>query len=441
MKHLAFHIFSLLLIVNISWNSNNLAAQEKLNFSQIDKLTYEYYSQKKWDELINLGKQSLKNDIDFYYLQYRMGIAYYSQKNYRKAIPYFEKVVDKSPKDAIAKEYLYYSYLLGMQTEDARKIFLSFYRKNREKVKFYNYRKAINSLALVYKYSMFNDYAVNNVVVENLIQKVRNSMGYYSVNLLNYTATSSVFDFNFSLLNGNNSIFDATYSSEIIEEKLNQYQLYFSWNKNLAVGSNLKLGISYMLETIKWYDSKTTSGVSQGNKILIYNGSTNNFVIFLSYTRSIKNVDLSIASSFSSINAETLIQPSLSLTYYPFGNSFLYTETSAFYQYNVGSETYNNLIIKQSLNSNLNSKLSINIFGLYGEIYSFVDNGGLSIYNNLDALNYWYGLNANYSINKTMKIYLVLRNDGMINHYTQDGVVNDKSYGVKSILAGMLFNF
>jgi len=52
----------------------------------VDSLTYNYYLNGNWNELITLGKQATNDSIDFKYLQQRMGYAYFVKGNYFAAI-------------------------------------------------------------------------------------------------------------------------------------------------------------------------------------------------------------------------------------------------------------------------------------------------------------------------------------------------------------------
>lgn len=305
MKHLKFKLCFLLLFVSFSWSGNQLVAQKKLSVSDIDRLTFDYYTNKNWDQLIQLGKKSFKNNIDFYYLQYRMGIAYYAKRNYRKAIPYFVKIINTTPEDAIAKEYLYYSYLFSLQIEDARKVLATLDEKQRKKVRFYKSEEIFNNVTLSYKNMQFDDYAINNSVVNNLTQTTRNSLSFYSVNLLSYIANSSVINFNISLLSGDNSVYNVAFSPDIIEEKMKQYQLYFSWKKNIGKGTNLKLGFNYIHETLHWYNSQQTLNIGNNNSsfsTLFYSDTFRNYASYVAFSKSIKNIDFTLASSFSKIN-------------------------------------------------------------------------------------------------------------------------------------------
>ena len=92
-----------------------------------------------------------------------MGIAYYELKNYRKAIPLFEKIIKQTPEDITAIEYLYYSYLLSGRKEDARILTLKFNSEMRDKLNVYN-NELIDAVTSEYSIA-FPDY--NNLSPDN----------------------------------------------------------------------------------------------------------------------------------------------------------------------------------------------------------------------------------------------------------------------------------
>ena len=419
--------------------SDEIHAQNNLNLTTVDQLSFEYFNAQDWNKLIDLGKKANRENIEFYYLNYRMGIAYYSKKNYRKAISFFEKVINSIPNDAIAKEYLYYSYLLGGRTNDAIKVLSSLSSDHLKKVEFYNTNNLFNGLGLEYKYSSFQDYAINKDVNEEIEQKTRNYMNYFSIDLMNYTQKNSTFYFNFSTINGGNSLYNYKYSPEVIDEKLNQYQLYFSWDKNITKGLSVNMSLTYMRENLKWYDYQYSNGNGNSSS-LIYDGGTNNFVGTISFTKSNRNLDFTIGSSISSINNEKQAQPFTNLVWHPFGNTSFFSSTNASYQYNF-SNNKNNVILKQSFTAKIGGKLNVKAFGLYGKVYNYVDDNGLSIYNNLDAIEYWYGFNAKYYLNKTTEIYMSYRLDRQTNTYLDNNTEKEIGYNVNSILLGLRFKF
>ena len=84
-------------------------SQNSLNYAQIDTLSYNAYLNKDWNEVKSIGKKSIKQDIDYFFLRMRLGIAYYEQENYRKAAQHFDKALEYNPDDSLATEYLFYA--------------------------------------------------------------------------------------------------------------------------------------------------------------------------------------------------------------------------------------------------------------------------------------------------------------------------------------------
>ncbi len=88
-------------------------AQEPMDFSTINNETYRLYLAGEWDSVIVVGKTALKQEIDYYYLRMRMGIAFHEKKNFRRAASHFNKALNFNPGDPLALEYLYYAKLWG----------------------------------------------------------------------------------------------------------------------------------------------------------------------------------------------------------------------------------------------------------------------------------------------------------------------------------------
>lgn len=411
--------------------------QNSLNLIEVDKVSLDLYNSQQWNELIEFGEKALSENIEFYYLDYRMGIAYYSVKKYRKAAPLFENVVETTPNDAIAKEYLYYSYLFGGRIGDATSTMYTLEKSHRKKIEFHNSNSLFNGLGFEYKYYSFGDYTIDENVNKNnkIEQKVRNSMSYLSADLMNYSTKNSTYTFNLSSINGRNSVYNDEYSTEVIDERLKQLQFYTKWNNHLAKGLYLTLSLTYMRETIDWYyNNRNRPSTYAGNFV------TNNFVGFLSLTKDVNNFSFGLGSSFSRINEVKQVQPFAEIKWYPFSNTNFYSTSTISYQYNINNNN-DNFIFKQSFNANVTTKFSISAFGLYGTVYNFVDNEGLSIYNNLDAIDYWYGISANYYFNSLVQMYISYRNDGQTNDYIDAGLEKNISYNINSVLIGLRFNF
>jgi hypothetical protein len=107
---------SIVLFCGTSLSGN---AQEVLDFKTVDAKTYNYWEQAKWDSLILLGNKALENNVDYFYIRLRMGIAYYEKKDYMNAVPQFESANRFNSGDAGTLEYLYFSYLFSGREAEA----------------------------------------------------------------------------------------------------------------------------------------------------------------------------------------------------------------------------------------------------------------------------------------------------------------------------------
>lgn len=97
-------------------------AQDTLTSAIVEQKTYQLYQDKNWPELIRLGNKAIKQGYNYYYLQLRIGVAYFEKKKYCLAESYFKKALNFSSDDELAKEYLYYCYIYTGRVEDARRL-------------------------------------------------------------------------------------------------------------------------------------------------------------------------------------------------------------------------------------------------------------------------------------------------------------------------------
>ena len=432
-------IFFLLLLIFV----NSVNSQEIYNYTNVNNKSFLLYQQKNWKELIKYGNNSIKNNVDFYYLQYRLGIAYYELKKYRKAIPFFENVVNKTPEDNIAQEYLYYAYVFSGRTEDARILSHSFTPALKQKLKFYNENSFINGIGTEYKTNFYDNYKAETLQTDNLEQTVTNSFNYFSINLTHLSKNKFSVFHAFSYLNGNNNVYSQNYSVAEFTEDVNLFQYYINFNWLVAKGSNLKFGLHYINSNVK---AENTTFTNHGgrNTNLLYSSKTNNLVFFGAFSKSISLFDIKLSASFSNINSETQIQPSLSLYYYPFANTKLYFGTQGFYQYtNANNTNTSSYMIKAIMGFVPFKSFTIEPFIFKGDgIYNFVYNDAFVINNSIDKLNNNFGANLYLTLNKgRMQIYTILQQSSYTNTYSINGEYNDIKYINKSITGGIKWYF
>lgn len=109
-----------------AFGSKLLSQNDTLNFTKVDSVSYSLYTEKKWDELIKYCRYAVSGGYDYYYLRVRAGIACFEKKQYRAAAVQLEKALAFNAGDALANEYLYYSYIYSGRNEQARWLSRSF---------------------------------------------------------------------------------------------------------------------------------------------------------------------------------------------------------------------------------------------------------------------------------------------------------------------------
>ncbi len=120
MKNKLFNKGFIILATLLNLFCSNAKSQDTLTGGLVEQKSLQLYQDKNWKELIKFGNSALKQNIDYFYLQMRVGIAYFEQKNYCLAEVHFRKALGFSSNDELALEYLYYCYLYTGRTDDAR---------------------------------------------------------------------------------------------------------------------------------------------------------------------------------------------------------------------------------------------------------------------------------------------------------------------------------
>lgn len=85
--------------------------QEQISFQEIDSLSFYQFTNAKWNDLIETKQLAEKNNIDYFYLNLRVGIAYYHKKMFYRAEKYLSKANRQNSLDETTLSYLYYAAL------------------------------------------------------------------------------------------------------------------------------------------------------------------------------------------------------------------------------------------------------------------------------------------------------------------------------------------
>lgn len=114
--------------------AGKIFSQDTLNSAIVEQKSYQLYLDKNWTDLIKFGNNALNKGFDYYYLQIRIGIAYFEKKNYSLAENHFKKVLEFNSDDELAQEYLYYCFIYNGRNEEARMLSKNFKKELAEKI-------------------------------------------------------------------------------------------------------------------------------------------------------------------------------------------------------------------------------------------------------------------------------------------------------------------
>jgi len=439
MKNVLFLVFILIGPV--------IFAQEKLNYPYVDKTTYDLYLKADWNSLIDLGKKSMDAGIDFYYLQVRMGTAYFEKTNYRKAIKHLQNAKKTNADDAFVLELLYKSYLFSGRTEDARSLSdkLPKTLKNKLEIK---ENPIFSAVYVVTKFDQFDDSKVASNDTDILEQTIKNDNSYFSINFENeLNATSKIF-WGYSKIKIDNTVYKLNESNEQINfaQQVEQNQLYFNYAKQFSVGSNFSFALNYIYSNFNDYDL-VSRGAGYGGG---YNNTSYDYISInahefagnLSFYTDVSNLKLGASTAFSSLNESFQVQPGISLTYYPMGNTNVYLLSEFTQQFDFKTnKPINASVFKQGVGFRVQT-IYVEPYLSWGEIANFTKSNAFVVYNEDDAVKNQKGIKVYaYLLKDKLRLYTEFQQYDKINTYKINNIDNQLAYKYQSIIAGIRWNF
>jgi tetratricopeptide (TPR) repeat protein len=284
----------------------NLVAQEEKEFNYYNNQSLFLYETGQWEQLIPLGKESLQQGHDFYYLRMRIGIAYYKLEKYRLAIKHFRHALRFNNNDPVALEFLYYSYLLSGQEADA----LTLYKENQQ------YLEKIDAVTTKLIKGIYTEggYKLSNNQVDEV-----GGIGFFHIGLshqisagLNiyhgYSRVSQEFSSFTELETGGNSQGPGPGGMKTVENKITYSQdEYYIRGKIMAAKG-------WMVIPAYHYQA--------------FEDSLNNHVVSIGLVKHLGIVNIYGAAGFSSINDSDQTQWTIGTTLYPLGNLNFYLQTN-----------------------------------------------------------------------------------------------------------------
>ena len=368
---------------------SNCLAQSITNSATVEMISSDLYVDKNWTELIQYGEEAIANGYDYFYLRIRIGIAYYEQKKYKKAVRHFEKTVEFNSGDKLALEYLYYSYIFSGRESEARALTSLFPAKLKYLIKppknkiiesvYSEGGVASGNLYNIYKNTDINGPA--NIYGEATIT---NSMQYWHFGLNHQLGNK------FSIYHGYSNIkIDMTKRIGIKQDdtldnySLTQQDYYLSCSQQFKY-----FALSPAIHFINVNFAKLNATFN--NKYFFSKKDTTfiNYATSLSLIKHSGIFTYAISSGFSQLNGFRQIQAGIAVTYYPFKSPTIYGTSSLVY---LNENTTNRIISIQKIGFKIVPKLWSEIGITYGNLQNYCENNAFAVFNTGDKILYKFG--------------------------------------------------
>jgi len=428
-------------------------AQEHLDFKTVDSDTYHYFMNQKWDSLVAKGKAGLHNDIDYYYLRVRMGLAYFYKGKYCKAITHLNKALEFNSGDTIAMEYLYYAYddfnRPLYQNALARKIHPQA-------------RKRIFANAPLYKNSFVPEAGSQfdqklKVTNDQLIGRPRDNFYgeidyplYFYFFGLNYKHY-----FNGLALNISYEYFNSHRENKFVlpqglpfDHKYTVGEHHFYANTEISLSNKLTIIPAVQFQDIKY--SKYTAKINPLQGVYNFPDSNyryNNFIASVGFYKDIDVFSLGLTLSYSNIYKKSIEQGAFLFSWFPLGNTKLYTTTTIAYLIMPSTSTTipggpgrppitmvdsnadkSHAVFEEAVGGRVTRKLWLEAQFAFNGFRGYNKSDAAIVYNNPDQVKYLLGFTAVYEISKVLELsigYQFMQKELTSEHLTGNNINRD----------------
>jgi len=430
-------VWMLFLMISVKGYSQEPA----LDFKMVDQETYRQFLYNDWDSLICTGKKALQNGTDYFYLRYRLGIAYFSKGNYLKASHHLEKSLGYNSMDELAMENLYFSYKYTNRQLEANALTTKFPSRLNEKLNtkknklidyFYfepgytfsnniekNEKETLNEKKgkgngnkeeeVLFGQQDLNDdkYFISIGAKLNPSRIISAYLGYgfLATSKLKQIQTSDLVITGDTLIPWNGGYFVGNTYDTITEFYSNKYNLY---QNDAYVNAQISAGKGFVVtpafhylnvhfktifsnaQVSDFYFQQTDTVPAKRTvyEVIEKDTSFNNYVVSLSVTKNISLFNLSLNGTWSNLNNKEQYQAGGMVVFYPKGNLDLYTTTSVV---SAWQDNINRFIVEQQVGIKMLKKLWVEGFITLGEMVNYNEKNALVVYNSGDKINFRAG--------------------------------------------------
>ena len=395
--------------------SFSLSAQNNKDFRYFDTLSYQMIAHQDWDSMVIIYEDAIANQQNWFYLQLRVGIAFYEKKEYDNACVHFKKAYRYNSNDLPTQEYLYYSLLFSGKSDEAR----AFTKKmDTDLLLKINPPEngIINSVYIEGGLASSNNFSKNQHRISQEVipgdyyeTDLSNGVSYFHLGLTHqigkcftlYQAYSYVGIDKLKQIQFKN---EPKYSSFDINTEnpykiaQHQYFLQVGWTRYDGLAIKPAFHLLY---------NKFWSIAWDNNLNYVVPAKTTLFEYLLSVLieKNHGKFNSGISASLSNLGKGTQIQGGITFSYrFTQLHSLLSTSNLGIINDNNNDPLINGSSLRLFASEHLSLPLSSRIFSgisvSYGNLCHANELNGLMVYNSSDAINYKLGANISYLLNK-----------------------------------------
>ncbi len=423
-------------------------SQEPLNYSTVDKKSYQYYLDGRLDSLRIIAHEAFAEGIDYYYLRMRMGVLYYNHKNYMAAIPHFRKALGFNNGDPVAEEYLYFALILSGRKKEAEKLAATFSdslksKLNIEKTPVITGVSATISHSNLINNDVLDNYNFDASSVENGSQLITRKFNYQGLHLQHQISPT------ISLFHGYGHLkktsFGYYYTDGIknilTEQELTQHQYYISGTLTFRKGFSISPAFHFLNVRIPVYQ-QNSGGMWQRTSVQAY--SQNDYIYGLSLNQYFPYINLQAGAIWSQLNGRNQLQESAGLTLYPLGNLNFYLFADVIFHHNVQNQLVYvpEKIYRLKAGAGFFDTFWLEAGIIKGNLENTSMDNGYIIYNNTDYPTGIYEISLIVPVNKfSFYVSYSLSEQQSVYRTTGTAVYNKLTYNSQTITGGISWKF
>ena len=358
-------------------------AQEKLNYAEVDKQSYQLFLDGKWHELIQFSGEARKQGIDFFYLQARTGIAWYNLGKYRNAVPWFLKAYANDKSFEWLQEYVYYSLVFSGRKLEAVKYAPFFSDAMKKKIGFGE--TGLTRIAYETGYSFNQDFETLKTRAFSTEANLGEDYGegyflknysFHSVDLSHRVAPNFTLNHNLTYIGANREAIVDWGGQTNSPIRINQFNYYINPVWVISKKLNISPSLNLIFGSGDVYAGRLTNNSSKAYSIK--KTSYSDAVFSTAVWSDFGNFSPGMEVNAGSINDSKFTQVSSWLTYYPLSNANLYITPKVYFKSGTDGFGWNAMGISGGATL---WKAHVSAQYLFGDMENFVESAGYVISN------------------------------------------------------------